>query len=185
MRTITTIFVAATFSVACAKEQAPTHPSVEEQRPERPEDSPNKKSSSSTTSLIAIEQSIRTACGMTDSEAFFEYNSAQVTFDDSRVLQRLAACFSTGPLKGQTMDLVGHADPRGTDDYNMALGDRRAKSVKEVLGSLGLSRDVITTSSRGESDAQGTDLSSWSRDRRVDVTLGEPFGARSDESKSL
>jgi peptidoglycan-associated lipoprotein len=121
---------------------------------------------------INISDEIRRACGISDAEARFAFNSARVREADRVILKKLATCFSTGPLKGREMRLVGHADPRGEAEYNMVLGDRRASNVKDAIANEGLSPDSIATTSRGEMDATGTDESTWSRDRRVDVMLG-------------
>lgn len=67
------------------------------------------------------------------------------------------------------LQLTGLADPRGTEEYNLALGDRRAKAVVEYLKSLGVDPKALGNSSMGEETATGTDEASWSRDRRVDV----------------
>jgi len=123
-------------------------------------------------SNINISEDIRKACGITDSEAFFAYDSANVRPQDKVILQKLAACFSTGPLKGRQMRLVGHADPRGDEEYNMTLGNRRADNVKNAIVEAGLASAQIATTSRGEMDATGTDEASWEKDRRVDVMLG-------------
>jgi peptidoglycan-associated lipoprotein len=89
------------------------------------------------------------------------------------VLKQLADCFSTGPLKGRQMRLVGHADPRGEPEYNLTLGGRRADNVKSFIAKQGLAEEQMSTTSRGEMDATGTDEASWARDRRVDVILGD------------
>ena len=94
----------------------------------------------------------------------------------------MANCFETGPLKGRKMDLVGHCDPRGADDYNMALGGRRADNVQKIIVSLGLSSSNVSTSSRGKMDATGTDEASWAKDRKVDVNVARSAAARSDFS---
>ncbi|MCA9582946.1 MAG: OmpA family protein, partial [Myxococcales bacterium] len=65
--------------------------------------------------------------------------------------------------------LTGHADPRGTEEYNLALGDRRAHAVADYLSSLGLSSEATSTSSMGEEMARGTDEASYAKDRRVDI----------------
>jgi peptidoglycan-associated lipoprotein len=70
------------------------------------------------------------------------------------------------------MRLVGHADPRGDEEYNMSLGNRRADNVKSAIVGAGLSASQVATTSRGEMDATGTDDASWEKDRRVDVLLG-------------
>lgn len=121
---------------------------------------------------INISDEIRRACGITDAEARFAFNSASVREADRAILKKLAVCFSSGPLKGREMRLVGHADPRGESEYNMVLGDRRASNVKNAISQEGLAAERIATTSRGEMDATGTDEASWARDRRVDVMLG-------------
>jgi peptidoglycan-associated lipoprotein len=122
---------------------------------------------------LNISDEIRKACGLTDAEAFFAFDSAHVRPQDETVLKKLAVCFSTGPLKGREMRLVGHADPRGSSDYNLALGGKRADNVKTVIARFGMSAGKIATTSRGAMDATGTEEASWAKDRRVDVTLGE------------
>jgi len=126
------------------------------------DDNPNK-------SNIVISDEIKKACGISDAEAFFAYDSANVREQDKVVLKKLSDCFSTGPLKGRQMNLVGHADPRGDEEYNRVLGQRRADNVKNAISSLGLAASRIATTSRGEDEAKGTDEASWIEDRRVDV----------------
>ena len=126
-----------------------------------------------TQSNINISDEIRKACGITDAEAYFSYDSANVRPQDKAVLKKLADCFSTGPLKGRELRLVGHADPRGEEEYNMVLGGRRADNVKAAIAGQGLSASKIATTSRGKLDATGTDEPSWAKDRRVDVVLGK------------
>ncbi|MBN2197273.1 MAG: OmpA family protein [Polyangiaceae bacterium] len=122
---------------------------------------------------ISISDEIRKACGISDAEAFFAYDSANVRPQDRAVLRKLADCFVTGPLKGRQMRLVGHADPRGSDEYNMVLGSRRAENVRTSIIAEGLPSDRAETTSRGEMEAQGTDEASWARDRRVDIVLAD------------
>lgn len=121
---------------------------------------------------LNIEDAIRKACGITDAEAYFAYDSANVKPEYKKVLKKLADCFTTGPLKGKVMRLVGHADPRGEDSYNLALGGQRADNVKKIIVGEGMTEAKVETSSRGEMDASGTDEGGWSKDRRVDVLLG-------------
>jgi peptidoglycan-associated lipoprotein len=122
---------------------------------------------------LNISDEIRKACGLTDSEAFFAFDSAHVRPQDEAILKKLASCFSTGALKGREMRLIGHADPRGSADYNLALGGKRADNVKSVIAKQGLDSGKIATTSRGAMDATGTDETSWAKDRRVDVTAGQ------------
>ncbi len=63
--------------------------------------------------------------------------------------------------------VTGHTDPRGTEEYNLALGDRRARSVMEYMISLGVERGSMGASSMGEEMATGADEGGWARDRKV------------------
>ena len=68
------------------------------------------------------------------------------------------------------MSLEGHADERGTVEYNMALGERRAKAVKDELLSQGVGGDQVKTASYGENRpaVQGHDEAVWKLNRRVE-----------------
>ena len=63
----------------------------------------------------------------------------------------------------------GHADERGTRDYNLALGERRANAAKNYLVSLGVAADRISTVSYGKERpvALGSDEASWAQNRRA------------------
>jgi peptidoglycan-associated lipoprotein len=69
------------------------------------------------------------------------------------------------------MNLVGRADPRGGDEYNLVLGGSRGDNVKSHLVDQGMDPDHISSASRGEMDATGTNEAGWVQDRRVDVKL--------------
>lgn len=118
---------------------------------------------------LSISDEIKKKCMMADDDAYFAFDSANLTPRDHRVMQQLADCFEKGPMQGQKMSLVGHADPRGTDDYNIKLGQERADNVKKFLVQKGMADTRIQTSSRGKMDAKGYDEPSWAQDRRVDV----------------
>ena len=126
-----------------------------------------------TASNIQISKDILRACNIPEADAHFAFDSSRVPDYSVTPLQWVAKCFGTGPLAGHHMKLVGHADPRGTDDYNMVLGLARADSVAKYLADQGLSPDAMMTSSRGELDATGKDEIGWGNDRRVDVLLAE------------
>ena len=125
-----------------------------------------------TASNIAISADIRSACGLSEVEAFFAFDSAKIRAQDRAVLKKLADCFTTGPLKGREMRLVGHADPRGDEEYNHVLGQRRADNVRSAVVEAGMAAGGIATTSRGEDDASGVEEQGWARDRRVDIVLG-------------
>ena len=121
---------------------------------------------------VHIDERIRRACGDLP-EAHFAFDSSKVDPYARAALDALARCFSEGPLKGHGMRLIGHADPRGEVEYNLALGHRRAGSVAEYLAERGVPRPRLSSSSRGDFDATGTDEGGWARDRKVDVVLAD------------
>lgn len=101
----------------------------------------------------------------------FDYDDAELLPEDRDVLEQIAKCVTTGPLKGRHLSLVGRCDPRGEVEYNMVLGDYRAESVHDYLAKLGVAPDAMAKTSRGELDAEGKDEDGWQRDRRVDISL--------------
>jgi peptidoglycan-associated lipoprotein len=136
--------------------------------PRLPPNPPN----SPTASAVRIADEIVKACGIQAPDAYFAFDSSDVRPDDASVLGQLVTCFTTGPLAGKQMKLVGHADPRGGSDYNMTLGQSRADSVKDYIVGHGLDKSKTDSTSRGAMDASGVDEPSWARDRRVDIMLG-------------
>jgi peptidoglycan-associated lipoprotein len=68
----------------------------------------------------------------------------------------------------RSAQLTGMTDPRGTEEYNLALGERRAQSAQQYLKSLGTDGS-LSVSSMGEEMASGSDEAGWARDRRVDI----------------
>jgi len=134
---------------------------------------PDKAPDSPTASAVRISDEIVKACGISAPDAYFAFDSDHVRQDDARVLEQVATCFSTGPLKGRGLKLVGHADPRGGSDYNVTLGQKRADSVAQYIIGKGLDKAKAESTSRGAMDATGTDDPTWARDRRVDVMLGQ------------
>jgi peptidoglycan-associated lipoprotein len=101
----------------------------------------------------------------------YAYESPELTDDAKKVVQRLAACLTTGSLKGAHVLLVGHCDARGEYEFNMGLGAERAEGAKKLLMSLGVPADVLNTTSRGKLDAVGNDEAGWANDRRVDIEI--------------
>lgn len=101
----------------------------------------------------------------------FDYDKDELTAEDRVVLDQLATCLTNGALKGKAVALIGRADPRGTEEYNLGLGSRRAASVSQYLGRLGVAEPQMSVTTRGALDATGTDEASWKTDRRVDVQL--------------
>lgn len=104
------------------------------------------------------------ACSL--QSVYFAYDSSNLESSARDQLQNNANCIQERGISA--VHITGLTDPRGTEEYNMALGDRRAQSAMKFLKSLGVSAN-LGYSSMGEELATGTDESGWSRDRRVDL----------------
>ena len=82
-----------------------------------------------------------------------------------------ARLYSRVPLSSVNLRLEGHADERGTREYNLALGENRALSVKEVLGLYNLDDRIIVVSYGEESPIlTGSNEEAWEKNRRVEFS---------------
>jgi peptidoglycan-associated lipoprotein len=138
-------------------------------RSESPKETPAQAASSGN---VQIAQEILQACGIPAADAFFPFDSSRLEKQDIKPLNEVSTCFTTGPLKGRAVKLVGRADPRGASEYNMTLGQERADAVGNYLSGRGIAHGRVESTSRGAMDSTGTDETSWARDRRVDMLLG-------------
>jgi peptidoglycan-associated lipoprotein len=103
---------------------------------------------------------------------FFDTDRFDIDGEDQATLQSQARWLARYPDVRVTIE--GHCDERGTRDYNIALGERRANAAKNALAALGVDPSRITTISYGKErpDALGSDEGSWARNRRaVSVTV--------------
>lgn len=104
-------------------------------------------------------------------DVFFDYDRFELTGSSQEILKRDADALRKIPNARFTIE--GHCDERGTSEYNLALGDRRAQSVKNFLVSLGVNASRIETISYGKERpfADGHDESAWSQNRRAHFAL--------------
>ena len=103
---------------------------------------------------------------------YFDTDRYNVDSADAATLQSQAQWLARYP--GKRLTIEGHADERGTRDYNLALGERRANAAKTYLVGLGVGAERISTISYGKERpvALGSDEASWARNRRaVTVTV--------------
>jgi peptidoglycan-associated lipoprotein len=125
---------------------------------------------------VNVAKDILDACNITipDRAPKFDFDSFDLSSSEKEILDQVAKCLTTGPLKGKNVKLIGRADPRGEQEYNMELGENRAHSVKKYMGGLGVEANRMTLTSRGALDATGSDEEGWRKDRRVDIALAQP-----------
>jgi peptidoglycan-associated lipoprotein len=104
-------------------------------------------------------------------DVFYDYNTAAIRDDQKAAITADAAWLQAHP--GTAVVIEGHCDERGTDEYNLALGERRARAVKDALVAAGISADRISTVSFGKEQpfVPGHDEASWKWNRRAHVVL--------------
>ncbi|NIA70489.1 peptidoglycan-associated lipoprotein Pal [Pelagibius litoralis] len=97
---------------------------------------------------------------------FFDFDQYNIRADQRGTVEALAAWLDSNP--GATLTLEGHADERGTREYNLALGERRANSVRDYLIALGSNPGRLSVVSFGEERPAvlGSNDSAWAQNRR-------------------
>lgn len=98
---------------------------------------------------------------------YFESDSAELNQDARMQLGMAAGCLRAG--RAHLIQITGSADERGTEEYNLALGERRAQAVLGYLARLGVNQNTMRYSSVGEEFAQGRNAEGWARDRHVET----------------
>jgi peptidoglycan-associated lipoprotein len=100
---------------------------------------------------------------------YFEYDSSNILAEDQDLLIAHAGYMTANP--GQGVTLEGHADERGSREYNIGLGDRRVQSVRRMLELQGVSPSQINTVSYGEEKpaVEGHSDTAWRMNRRVEI----------------
>lgn len=103
---------------------------------------------------------------------YFQYDSFSLTSGSRAKLRTAAAWLKANGSKN--VQIEGHCDERGTTEYNLALGERRAGAVKDFLVSQGVSSAQVSTISYGEERpvVSGADESAWSKNRRAEFVSG-------------
>ena len=119
--------------------------------------------------MDAVSRLQQTEGALANRTIYFEFDSAKLTSESIQILETHGS-FVAG--NGEvSVRLEGHADERGSREYNIALGDRRAQSVRRVLLFQGASADQVETVSYGEEEPamQGHTEEAWSKNRRVEL----------------
>jgi peptidoglycan-associated lipoprotein len=113
---------------------------------------------------------LRTNPKLAARSVYFDYDSNAVK-DEYRGLVQDHSRYMTAGKKDSRIRIEGNADERGSREYNLALGQRRAEAVKRVMTVLGVSDGRIETISYGEEKpkSNGHDEASWAQNRRADI----------------
>lgn len=118
---------------------------------------------------LTISEPVVTA-NCSELTVYFDFDESDLESDALSLLGRKADCLSDN--RG-TIRIEGHCDARGTTEYNVALGERRAYAVQRYLVSQGISPSRIVTISYGEERpaVRGSGEAAWSKNRRAEISL--------------
>ena len=107
----------------------------------------------------------------------FAYDSAELRPEDLPNINKVAEYLIQNP--NHLLEVEGHCDERGTEDYNLSLGERRAQAIAQALSELGVTVNRLATKSMGEKMpvVQGSDKESFAANRRGEFVLYVPLAA--------
>lgn len=127
--------------------------------------------SSSSSSTAATQMSDAEKLAQVGNTVYFGFDSSELDGEAQATLDRQAAFLNVNPT--MVVIIEGHADERGTREYNLALGDRRAVSVRDYLLAKGLNAARIRTVSYGKErpSVVGSNEDSWAKNRRAATVL--------------
>lgn len=117
-------------------------------------------------SLAAIRRTTEEVRTMLATRIHFDYDRSDIRQADAAMLDQKLAILQANPAL--QIEVVGHCDERGSDEYNLALGNRRALAAKQYLVTRGIAADRITTRSMGEEQPlqMGSTEDAWAQNRR-------------------
>lgn len=103
---------------------------------------------------------------------YFDFDKSELRQDSRNVLSRNAETLLKSK-KNAKVKIEGHCDERGSAEYNLALGERRAKSVQQYLMTLGVQPDRLSVISYGKEKpaVQGNDDAAWAKNRRAEFVI--------------
>ncbi|XDZ71291.1 peptidoglycan-associated lipoprotein Pal [Alphaproteobacteria bacterium LSUCC0744] len=127
--------------------------------------------SSSSSTTAATQMSDAEKLAQVGNTVYFGFDSSELDGEAQATLDRQAAFLNVNPT--MVVIIEGHADERGTREYNLALGDRRAVSVRDYLLAKGLNAARIRTVSYGKErpSVVGSNEDSWAKNRRAATVL--------------
>ena len=121
--------------------------------------------------LAAVREETNRVRELLARRVHFDFDRSDVRPDDAAVLEEKLAVLQRNPEL--QIQVTGHCDERGSDEYNFALGNRRALAAKRYLTDRGIAESRITTSSMGEERpiAMGANEGAWAQNRRGEFTI--------------
>ena len=122
-------------------------------------------------SLAGLRRTTEEVRGMLAAMINFDYDRSDIRPGDAQILDQKLAILNANP--NLQVEIVGHCDERGSDEYNLALGNRRALAAKQYLVSRGIEAGRIATRSMGEEQPlnPASDESAWAQNRRDEFSI--------------
>ena len=171
MNKILTLAVLSTLVAACSSTPTTTDVPVSDRTAAKPPTStvPSSSTTPSTTASIAANPLKDPSNILSKRSVYFDFDSNAVK-DEYRGLVQAHSKFMSDK-RDTKIRIEGNCDERGSREYNLALGQRRAESVKKVMAVLGVADARVETVSYGEEKpaAPGHDESAWAQNRRADI----------------
>lgn len=120
--------------------------------------------------LVNNSDAIRNAARNIQGTVYFDFDSDAIKPEAARILDQQAQFLNSN--QGARVQVAGHTDERGTREYNMSLGERRAAAVRSYLSSKGVNTANVEIISFGEEQpvATGSNEGAWSQNRRAELS---------------
>jgi peptidoglycan-associated lipoprotein len=181
------VLVASLFAVACSQDpppppepQGPTAEELEQMRQDsiraaREAEEARRRAEAEARARAeaeaARERAIAAAREALSQTVYFDYDESEIRADSERMLRAKVEILRASP--SLRVRIEGHADERGSTEYNLALGNRRAESVRQFFTSFGLdaSRFEITSYGEERPAASGSTENAWSQNRRAEFVI--------------
>ncbi len=122
-------------------------------------------------SLVVVREETNNVRDLLARRVHFDFDRSNVRAEDAAILDEKLAVLQSNP--DLRIQVTGHCDERGSDEYNLALGNRRALAAKRYLTDRGIAESRIMTSSMGEERpiAMGANEGAWAQNRRDEFTI--------------
>lgn len=161
----------AVMAAGCAKEEVvkKDEPVVEQQTVEAPAPAPVEAPAPAP--VVQEEVAAKASEVVQLETVYFDFDKSDLRQDTRDILSKNAEALLRSA--DARIKIEGHCDERGSDEYNLALGDRRAKSVAQYLINLGVGADKISTISFGKEKpaVEGSNEAAWAKNRRAEFVV--------------
>ena len=178
MKRVGIALLAAVIAAGCSRRQEPPPPAPEQQLPDTAGQGQRALDAARADSIqranearAAAEAAAARARDILTQRVHFDYDESRIRSDAEQVLRSKLDVMRANP--GVALEITGHADERGSIEYNLALGLRRANAVREYMIGFGIDPSRLTTETAGEDQplVMGSNESAWAQNRRAEFRI--------------